>query len=75
VVGAQNWKKRVVIKYPVIYAYDLVTVQADEMVYSKPDSSIRGSGHVRWQNQRESKNGSAFSISFRNNEPRFELTK
>jgi len=60
--------------FPVVYTYDLLSVKADEMVYSK-DGSVHGAGHVVWQDQTNSENGTAIDITFPNGKPKVHLKR
>ena len=60
---------------PVIYTYDVLTVKADRVVYSRLDSSIRGTGHVVWQDGGTTQNGSAIEISFECYKPKIRFEK
>jgi len=60
---------------PVIYTYDLLTIKADNMVYSALDSSIRATGHVVWQDGGTTRNGSVIEISFECYKPKITFEK
>ena len=60
-------------KFPVIYTFNMLTVKADDMVYSTLDSSIHATGHVVWETDRTSQSGSAIRISFQGDKPKVNL--
>lgn len=63
-------------QFPVIYTYDLITVTADNLVYSTMDSSLRGAGHVVWQDAAGiTQYASAIEISFESYKPRIKIEK
>jgi hypothetical protein len=57
-----------------VYTYNLLTIKANTLTYSKREYSVRGAGDVIWQDGRSTRRGSKIDVAFDNGEPHITLT-
>ncbi len=59
--------------FPVVYTYDLLTIRADSLAYSRKDSSITATGNVVCQDGKGTRRGSRIRVIFDKGEPQINL--
>lgn len=60
-------------QFPVVYTYDLLTIKANTLTYSKKDNSVHGAGDVVYQDGENTRHGSSIDLTFRDAEPHVDL--
>jgi len=60
-------------KYPVVYTYDLLTIEATTLIYTVRNNSVEAIGDVVWQDGRQEQRGTRAHVLYINKKPQIHL--